>query len=73
MTFEIRPSLPEAEGVAVMGVLAGRGILAGARPSAYESAWRRAGVDDAVEDERVRGAELYATRSPRRTRGATRA
>lgn len=54
-------------------LLAGLGVLFDARPAAFGSVWRAAGVSEAVEGEDATEAEPYATRSPRSTRGATRA
>jgi hypothetical protein len=55
--------------VALRAALRQAGIALDERPAAYASAWRRAAAREAVASDR---AEPYA-RSPRSTRGATRA
>lgn len=71
MALEVTPELGHAEREALRAALDRAGVSLESRPSrGYESAWRRAALREGVEDEPV--AQRYA-RSPRSTRGATRA
>ena len=64
MTLEITPYPTVEERVAIETAL--RELLAGkSLPSAYASAWRKAALREAIEDQ--------AVARPRRSRGATRA
>lgn len=68
--LDVAPPLPEAERQAVRNALVRAGIQLDGTPDAYGNAWRRAAAREAVESEPAPG--RYA-RSPRSTRGATRA
>lgn len=63
--LELEPDLGEGADAAVAQVLADEGLLA-APESAGLGAWRRTGLEEAVDRE-------PQARSPRSTRGATRA
>jgi hypothetical protein len=70
MTFELTPHLGDAEREALRVALDRAGVLLEARPRGDESAWRRAASREAVDNEPA--VQRYA-RSPRSTRGATKA
>jgi hypothetical protein len=70
MALEITPELADAEREALRAALGKAGVSLEPRPHGYDSAWRRAALREAVDDGLV--AQRYA-RSPRSTRGATRA
>lgn len=70
MALEITPHLGDAEREALRVALDRAGVSLEPRPRGDESAWRRAGSREAVDNEPA--AQRYA-RSPRSTRGATRA
>lgn len=74
MAFEVVPYLTASESDAIRTALAEAGVRPDEPPVGYTSAWRRAAVAEAVEDELERSlpAAGYAP-SPRSTRGATRA
>jgi hypothetical protein len=74
MAIDVRPSLPPHEREAIAGLLASAGVDLDETPTAYSSRWLRLGLREAVQarPERSRAAAPYA-RSPRSTRGATRA
>lgn len=63
------PALGEPEQRALIEALEQAGVQSGGTPPAYRSAWRAAGLLEAVEADEP---EDYAL-SPRSTRGATRA
>jgi hypothetical protein len=69
MAIEVVPPLSEGESRALRRGLATLGVRLDAQPEAYRSAWRRAALREAIDNEPV---PRYAL-SPRRTRGATRA
>lgn len=70
MALEITPHLDDAEREALRAALDRAGVSLEPRPPGYESAWRRAASREAVDNEPE--ARRYA-RSPRSTRGATKA
>jgi hypothetical protein len=70
MELRITPHLGGAEQEALRVALERAGVSLASELRGYESAWRRAASREAVDNEPV--ARRYA-RSPRSTRGATRA
>jgi hypothetical protein len=70
MELHSAPPLTEDEQVAVQAALARAGVHIDGRPESYRSSWRRAAVREAVDAQPTLA--RYA-RSPRSTRGATRA
>jgi hypothetical protein len=70
VAFQIRPPLPEPARSAVGRALAEAGLTMDGAPDGYARQWWRTGVREAVDA--GSSAAPYA-RSPRRTRGATRA
>jgi hypothetical protein len=68
--LEAVPPIPPTELELLEAALARAGVDLDARPGAYESAWRRAGIAEAAGH--ADGDDGY-TPSPRSTRGATRA
>ena len=70
MPLEVRPTVPESHVALIERALARAGIRADGRPALYDSAWRRAGAREAVDNE---PATARYARSPRSIRGATRA
>jgi hypothetical protein len=70
MELRITPHLGDAEQEALRAALEGAGVSLAPHPRGYESAWRRAASREAVDNHPM--AQRYA-RSPRSTRGATRA
>jgi hypothetical protein len=48
MSFEVAPPVTEREAEALRDVLARAGIGLDSEPRAYDSAWRRAGMREAV-------------------------
>ena len=69
MAIEVVPPVAEGESVALRRGLATLGLRLDGQPEAYRSAWRRAALREATDNE---PAPRYAP-SPRSTRGATRA
>jgi hypothetical protein len=69
MQLEIVPPLDERTLAAIHATLSREGLVAGASSAAACSAWARAAIRDAVDNQ---PAAAYA-RSPLSTRGATRA
>lgn len=69
MDVRTDPPLDESEQRALIGALERAGVPVDGAPEQYRSAWRAAGLRDALEPDE---AESYAP-SPRSTRGATRA
>ena len=70
MELEVVPPLPEAERHALRLALTRAGIRLDGLPDAYAGAWRRVAAREGVDNEPA--LDRYA-RSPRSTRGATRA
>jgi hypothetical protein len=68
--LEVHPPLEEPALAAVRKALVGAGVRLDGKPGIYMSAWRAAAAHEAVQNEPESG--RYA-RSPRSTRGATRA
>jgi hypothetical protein len=75
MEVTVEPNVDPAISEAVRAAFARVGLEGGSAPVSNSSAWWRAGVEEALDRTPVEtGAARYdATRSPRRTRGATRA
>jgi hypothetical protein len=72
VALDVVPALPEPELTAIRRVLSRAGVQLDGQPESYLSAWRRASAREAVDNEPARVRVSYA-RSPRSTRGATRA
>jgi hypothetical protein len=70
MGLEAVPALGESERRALTHALEGAGVRLDGAPEPYRSAWRRTAAHEAVDNE---PAPVRYARSPRRTRGATRA
>ncbi len=70
MPLDTRPPLPDDERLALERALAEAGIPLDEAPAQYRGAWQQAAAEEAVDCEP--SADGYA-RSPRSTRGATRA
>jgi hypothetical protein len=74
VAIEITPELGAGEQEALGMALERAGVSLEARPRGHGSAWRRAAAREAVDNEPVAAAsKLPYARSPRSTRGATRA
>jgi hypothetical protein len=70
LRLEVHPPLQETALAALRNALVGAGVGLDGKPGIYTSAWRAAAACEAVQNEPE--SKRYA-RSPRRTRGATRA
>jgi hypothetical protein len=70
--LHVVPALPEPELTAIRQALSRAGVRLEGRPEGYLSAWRRASAREAVDNEPTPVRAGYV-RSPRSTRGATRA
>jgi hypothetical protein len=70
MSLTLTPPVPQLDLNALRQALTRAGVRVDAAPEAYASAWRRAAAREATLGE---SASPGYARSPRRTRGATRA
>jgi hypothetical protein len=72
MRLDASPPLGDDELDAIADAIARAGVLLDGRTGAYESAWRRTALEEAVDAAQPESEDGYAL-SPRSTRGATRA